>query len=193
MNSGAGTVPAGCIQSGLPGVYLIPLAEYADSRGSFSPAWVRSALDTSGLDTHVEQINLARNSESGTLRGLHFQIHPHSETKIIQVLEGAIFDVLVDLRRGSPTFGLRFSVRPDDSTRTALLVPTGMAHGYQTLAPDTTVLYTVSAPYAPSHQGGVRWNDPQLGIDSLLEPTWISERDRRLPLFSELTDYPGIT
>ena len=193
MNRSAPTMPAGCVEAGLPGVYLMPLAEYADSRGSFSPAWVRSALESAGLDTRVEQINLARNAESGTLRGLHFQIGPYAETKIIQVLEGAIFDVLVDLRRASPTFGHRLSVRLDASNRTALYVPKGLAHGYQTLAPDTTVLYTVSAPYAPSHQGGVRWNDPQLGIEWPLEPTWISDRDRGLPLFSELPDYPGTT
>ena len=193
MNGAAGIVPAGGVEAGLPGVYLIPLAEYADSRGSFSPAWVRSALDTAGLDTCVEQINVARNAEIGTLRGLHFQAGAYSETKIIQVLDGAIFDVLVDLRRESPTFGQRFSVRLDAATRTALYVPKGMAHGYQTLAPDTTVLYTVSSPYAPSHQGGVKWNDAQLGIEWPLEPTWISDRDKSLPLFSELTDYPGTT
>jgi dTDP-4-dehydrorhamnose 3,5-epimerase len=191
--NGAATKPAGGLEIGLQGVYLLPLAEYADSRGSFSPAWVRSTLEAAGLDTCVEQINVARNAEIGTLRGLHFQVGPCSETKIVQVLDGAIFDALVDLRRGSPTFGQRFCVRLDDATRTALYVPRGMAHGYQTLAPDTTVLYTVSSPYAPNQQGGVRWNDPQLGIEWPFEPSWISDRDKGLPFLSELTDYPGTT
>jgi len=172
----------------IPGVHCLELPNYADARGSFSPAWVYSDLVALGLDANLAQVNLATNPTAGTLRGLHFQRAPFGEVKIVQVLSGAIFDVVVDLRADAPTFGTTFGLRLDAASRLALYLPVGTAHGYQTLVPDTTVLYSVSAPFAPDHQAGILWSDPALGISWPLEPTLISERDRALPLLKDALD-----
>ena len=175
----------------IPGVRRLKLNAYADPRGVFSPAWVRADLLAAGLDAEVAQINLVTNPAAGTLRGLHFQAAPHSEVKILQVLSGAIFDVVVDLRQESPSFQAAIGVFLDAENREALYLPKGVAHGYQTLLPDTTVLYMVSSPYAPAHQGGVRWDDSALAIPWPLQPTLMSERDMGLPLLFQIDSYPG--
>ncbi|HEX5008349.1 MAG TPA: dTDP-4-dehydrorhamnose 3,5-epimerase family protein [Hyphomonadaceae bacterium] len=173
---------------GIPGAHCLVLPSYADPRGSFSPAWIRSALLAHGLDGEIAQVNLATNPAAGTLRGLHFQKAPFAEVKIVQVISGAIFDVVVDLRRDSPTFRTAFGLRLDAATRKALYLPKGTAHGYQTLVPDTTVLYTVSSAYAPDHQGGILWNDPGLAIPWPMTPTLMSERDLALPLLQDILE-----
>jgi dTDP-4-dehydrorhamnose 3,5-epimerase len=139
----------------------------------------------------LAQINLVSNPTPGTLRGLHFQCRPHSEVKIIQVVSGAVFDVVVDLRQDSPTFKRAIWFRLDASAGEALYLPKGVAHGYQTLEPDTLVLYSVSSAYAPGSQGGVLWSDPTLGVPWPLKPSLISERDMALPLLREVTELPG--
>ena len=179
------------IETGMPGLYRLKLDSYSDSRGSFSPAWVQADLAAEGLDANIVQINLARNPVTGTLRGLHFQVAPWSEVKIVQVVTGAMFDVVVDLRRESPTFKQVREFRLDSDTREALYIPKGLAHGYQTLATETTVLYTVSTVYAPDHQGGIQWNDPALSIQWPLEPTFLSDKDRDLPRLGDLQLFPG--
>lgn len=174
----------------LPGVFRISLPNHRDLRGCFSPAWVREDLLAQGLEADLAQINLATNPTVGTLRGLHFQAAPFAEVKIVQVLAGAIFDAVVDMRPASPTRGRAIWVRLDAETREALYLPVGVAHGYQTLMPDTTVLYTVSAPYAPDHQRGVHWSDPEIAIPWPLAPTLISEKDRALPFLRDLVELP---
>jgi dTDP-4-dehydrorhamnose 3,5-epimerase len=174
----------------IPGVVRIPLPDYRDSRGSFSPVFVRQDLLARGLEADIAQVNLATNPVAGTLRGLHFQAAPFTEVKIVQVVAGAIFDVVVDLRRGSPAFGRAMWVRLESEQREALYLPRGVAHGYQTLAPHTTVLYTVSAPYAASHTRGVLFSDPALDIPWPLRPSIVSERDLALPALNRLEEYP---
>jgi dTDP-4-dehydrorhamnose 3,5-epimerase len=178
-------------ETGMPGVYRLTLADYVDSRGTFSPAWVGADLAAADLDASIAQVNFVRNPIAGTLRGLHFQTMPWSEVKIVQVLSGAIFDVVVDLRAESSTFKQALAFRLDAHTREALYLPKGLAHGYQTLVPDTAVLYTVSAPYSPDHQGGIRWDDPELSIQWPLEPTLLSDKDRDLPWLAAVQCYPG--
>jgi dTDP-4-dehydrorhamnose 3,5-epimerase len=174
----------------VPGIHRLLLPDYRDERGSFSPAWIRDDLLGRGLDVEVAQINLATNPVRGTLRGLHFQTAPFTEVKIIQVLSGALFDVIVDLRPASPAFGRSMWVRLDAEHREALYLPKGVAHGYQTLEPDTMLLYTVSSAYAPQHQGGVLWSDPALAIPWPLTPAFISGRDRDLPLMQDVRELP---
>ncbi len=177
-------------RTALPGVFRISLPNYRDGRGSFSPAWVREDFLAEGLDSELAQINLATNPTAGTLRGLHFQAAPFAEVKVVQVLSGAIFDVVVDLRPASPTFQRTIYVRLDAQTREALYLPKGVAHGYQTLLPDTTVLYTVSTRYAPDHERGVSWRDPALAIPWPLVPSVMSGRDLALPFLRELNELP---
>jgi dTDP-4-dehydrorhamnose 3,5-epimerase len=177
----------------IPGAYLLGLPSFPDERGAFSPAWIKSDLEAHGLCSEVAQVNLATNPVAGTLRGLHFQLEPFSEVKIVQVISGAIFDVVVDLRPESPTFQKAEGVRLDATNRTALYLPRGTAHGYQTLLPDSTVLYTVSAPFAPDCQAGILWSDPTLGIPWPQTPTLISPRDLKLPLMVDEGAGPGIS
>jgi dTDP-4-dehydrorhamnose 3,5-epimerase len=125
---------------------------------------------------------MASNHRRGTVRGMHYQSAPHQEVKVVRVVRGAIFDVAVDLRPGSPTFRQWVGVELSAANRRVLYVPTGLAHGYQTLEDDTDVLYFVSAPYVPALQQGVRWNDPAIGIDwPLGTPTIIHPRDAAYP------------
>lgn len=172
------------------GVYRLQLPSHRDARGVFSPVWVRADLRKLGLDTDLAQVNMATNPMAGTLRGLHYQLPPFTEVKIVQVITGAIFDVVVDLRPSSPTFRRAMGLRLDAHSRSALYLPKGMAHGYLTLAPDTTVLYTVSAAFSPEHQRGVHWSDKSLAIAWPMAPTLVSPRDQELPFLHDVTEFP---
>jgi len=174
----------------LKGVYRLQLPSHRDASGVFSPVWARADLRKLGLDTDLAQVNMANNPRAGTLRGLHYQLPPFSEVKIVQVITGAIFDVVVDLRPSSPTFRRAMGLRLDAHSRSALYLPKGMAHGYQTLVPDTTVLYTVSAAFSPAHLRGVHWSDKSLEIAWPLTPTFVSPRDQELPFLQDVTEFP---
>jgi dTDP-4-dehydrorhamnose 3,5-epimerase len=168
----------------VPGAWLVDADVFADERGSFARAWVPDEFADRGLETAIAQASLTENRRRGTLRGLHFQASPFAEAKIVRVVRGAIFDVGVDLRPGSPTFCQWVGVELTASNRRCLYLPPGFAHGYQTLADDTDVFYFVSAPYTPSHQRGARWNDPAFGIEWPIDPpTVMHERDGAYPDF----------
>ncbi len=126
----------------------------------------------------------------GTLRGLHFQVPPYAQHKLVRVVHGAILDVAVDLRRGSPTFGKHVTAEISADAWNQIFVPIGFAHGYCTLVPNTQIIYKVSCRYAPDHERGWLWNDPALDIDwpDSADEAAISDRDRQMPLLSELTD-----
>jgi dTDP-4-dehydrorhamnose 3,5-epimerase len=177
--------------AGIAGAYRLTIPYHPDARGSFSTLWVRRALEGAGLDSNLAQVNVGRNREAGTLRGLHFQVAPFSETKIVYVIHGEVFDVIVDLRPESPTYLTAVTVHLTADVPTALYIPKGLAHGYQTLVPDTTVLYSVSSAYQADAQGGIRWDDESLNIAWPLPPTAISDRDRALPSLRELTNFHG--
>lgn len=165
----------------IEGVVIVELEPRRDDRGSFARAFCAEEFEQQGLDSHVEQANLSTNLEAGTLRGLHYQLPPSAETKLVRCVRGALFDVAVDVRPDSRTFGHWFGLELTEENGTALLVPEGCAHGFQTLVPATTALYQVSAAYAPSLERGINHSDPALDIRWPLEVRNLSSRDRELP------------
>lgn len=170
----------------IPDVLLITPHRHADERGFFSEVFQRAALQKVGVVDEWIQDNQAYSAQAGVLRGLHWQAPPFAQAKLVRVLRGAVFDVAVDLRRRSPSFGRHVALELSAQNWRQLYVPSGFAHGYCTLQPDTEVLYKVSAPYAPAHEGGLLWCDPTLAIPWPMQPTQLSARDRRWPTLSEL-------
>jgi dTDP-4-dehydrorhamnose 3,5-epimerase len=166
----------------LAGVYAVELEPHADERGFFARALSVDEFQAHGLDGRVSQISLSRNVSAGVLRGMHLQRPPHEETKLVRCVRGAVYDVVVDLRRGSPTHGEWVAIELDERSGRAAYVPQGCAHGFQTLEPDSDVLYVISVPHAPDFASGVRWDDPAFGIEwPYLPSRLISERDRSWP------------
>lgn len=175
----------------LPEVRVLRPVKHGDERGFFSETYNRRAAFEAGIDIDFVQENHAFSAEKGTVRGLHFQTPPFAQAKLVRVVRGAILDVAVDLRVGSPTFGRHVSAVISAKDWNQILVPTGFAHGLVTLEPDTEVLYKVSSYYSPEHDKGVLWNDPDLGIDWGLGPheAVLSEKDRRQPRLKDLPEY----
>jgi dTDP-4-dehydrorhamnose 3,5-epimerase len=171
----------------LPDVLLITPKRFGDVRGWFSETWSRKAMLAAGVDTDFVQDNQALNAKKGTLRGLHFQKAPHAQGKLVRVLQGAIFDVAVDVRPGSPTFGKWAGATLTAEAGEQLWVPRGFAHGYCTLTDDTMLFYKVDGLYAPETEGGLAWHDPDLGIAWPLdgEPV-LSDKDKTLPRLKDL-------
>jgi dTDP-4-dehydrorhamnose 3,5-epimerase len=161
----------------LAGAYLVDLEEYRDDRGSFARLYCRREFEEQGLDGTVVQCNLSTNHLAGTVRGMHYQIAPAAETKFVRCTRGEIYDVIIDLRPGSPSFGEHYGVELDARKRTALYVPQMFAHGYQTLVDDSEVTYLVSAFHAPRAERGVRYDDPAFGIRWPLAVTMVSQKD----------------
>jgi dTDP-4-dehydrorhamnose 3,5-epimerase len=163
------------------GAYVVDVEPHSDERGSLSRAFSVEEFTEHGLDPTIVQMNLNHSHRAGTLRGLHFQRPPHSETKFVRCVRGAVFDVAADLRPASPSYGSWVGVELTADNRRALLVPAGCAHGFQTLVDDTELLYSVSSGYAPDHEGGVHHADPFFEIEWPLEVTSLSEKDRAWP------------
>jgi dTDP-4-dehydrorhamnose 3,5-epimerase len=169
----------------LKGTYLITPSPIRDERGYFMRYWDRGLAEEHGLTTAWVQENESFNHRRGTLRGLHFQTPPHTETKLVRVSAGAVLDVFVDLRKDSETYGQWDSVELSSDNCRLVYIPKGFAHGYCTLTDNAVVLYKVDEHYAPDFQGGLRWDDPVLGVrwpslDPLLSP-----RDAALPAFDK--------
>jgi dTDP-4-dehydrorhamnose 3,5-epimerase len=168
----------------LDGALLIELEPHRDERGSFARLWDGALFSERGLEPGLAQVSVSSNPKTGTLRGLHFQLPPYEEAKLVRCIAGAIFDVIVDLRAGSPGYGRWEGFELTRSNGRQLYVPKGFAHGFQTLADDSEVLYFISTPYAPTAAAGLRWDDPTLGIGWPVPPRVISERDRTWPSFA---------
>lgn len=166
----------------IPGAYRIELAPIADERGSFTRTFCRRTWEERGLNAHVAQCNVTTNRRRGTVRGLHYQAEPHAEAKLIRVVRGRVFDVIVDLRPGSPTRLRWVAVTLTAGDHSLLYVPEGCAHGYQTLEEETELFYQMSAAYHPEAARGLRPEDPALAIPWPLPVSGISERDRSFPL-----------
>jgi dTDP-4-dehydrorhamnose 3,5-epimerase len=166
----------------LTGAWIIDADTRGDDRGVFAEIWVAKEFERRQLDTRLAQCNLAWNRERGTLRGMHFQVAPHQQVKIVRCTRGALLDVIVDLRPDSPTYRRWDSVELTADNRRMMYVPGGFAHGYLTLADGTEAYYHASMPYAPAHESGVRWDDPAFGIEWPFEPIVISEKDQRWAL-----------
>ena len=184
-------------QLAIPEVRLIKPPKFADSRGFFSETYNKQRFAEAGIDVDFVQDNHSLSAYKGTLRGLHFQSPPFTQCKLVRVLKGAIFDIALDIREGSPTYGRHVSVIISAEAWNQILIPVGFAHGFCTLEADTEVLYKVDNLYSPDHDLGLNWNDPELGIEwpvSAAEAV-LSEKDRHHPNLRDLStifDYNAV-
>lgn len=177
----------------IPGVVLVDIERHQDERGFFARTWCQSEFAAAGLAAVSSQCSVSWNEHRYTLRGMHWQAEPYGENKLVRCGRGAILDVVVDIRRESPTYLQHLAVRLDEDNRRALQVPRGVAHGFLTLSPATEVLYQMDTAYVPEASRGARWDDPAFAIPWPVTPAVISERDRTYPDFvSETTSY-GVT
>jgi len=166
----------------LEGAYVVEPQLREDERGFFARAWCEREFSERNLASRMVQANISGSRKRGTLRGLHYQTAPHEEAKLVRCTRGAIYDVIVDLRSGSPSRAQWFGVELTADNRRMLYVPEGFAHGYQTLADDTEVTYQVSAFYAPDVERGLRWNDSAFGIEwPITDNVTLSEKDKAWP------------
>jgi dTDP-4-dehydrorhamnose 3,5-epimerase len=163
------------------GCMVIRPEPFEDHRGYFARVWDRDEARVHGMVTDIAQINLSGSLRAGTLRGLHWQVAPHDGAKVVRCVSGAAFDVCLDVRDGSPTFGRWFGVELSPQDRRAVYVPPGCAHGYQTLVDDTEVLYTSSSIHDAPSERGVRWDDPAFGVEWPISRPLLSDKDRAWP------------
>jgi len=178
-------------ETALADVKLIQPVRHGDHRGFFSETWNRARLAEAGLDLDFVQDNHVLNGRAGTLRGLHLQTAPNPQGKLVRCLRGAILDVAVDVRRGSPWFGRHVAVELSGENWSQLWIPEGFAHGYCTLTDGAEVIYKVTGPYDPTAERGIRFDDSEIGIDWPVKPDQVilSDKDRDLPL---LRDFEGV-
>ncbi len=167
----------------LDGAYVIELDKLGDDRGFFARAFCVNEFAEAGLVQNFVQVNNSLSAHRGTLRGMHYQLAPHAETKIVRCIRGALWDAIIDLRDDSPTFGEHFAIELSAENRRMLYVPKGFAHGFVTLEDDTEAFYFVDEFYAPEAERGIRWNDPKFDIPWPIEPVEISDKDRNHPDF----------
>ena len=162
----------------LAGAYVIELEKREDERGFFARAFCENEFRAHGLSADVVQVNNSLSRRKGTVRGMHYQLAPKAETKVVRCLRGALFDIILDIRKGSPTFGKSFGAEISADNRKAMYVPKGFAHGFITLQDDTEAMYFVDEFYAPTHERCIRWNDPRFAIAWPAPMTVISDKDR---------------
>lgn len=167
----------------LKGAYIIDVKRIEDERGFFGRSFCRKEFEEHGLNVNVVQSNVSYNKQKGTLRGLHMQMAPYAETKLVRCTRGAVYDVIVDLRADSETFKQWIAVELSADNYRMLYVPEGFAHGFLTLQDDTDVTYQVTQYYTPQAEHGYRWNDPTFDIKWPMEPLVISIKDQSHPLF----------
>lgn len=168
-------------KTSLEGAYLIELEKRGDERGFFARYFCQNEFADAALETNFPQINTSLTEKSGTLRGLHYQLPPAAEVKVVRAIRGALYDVIVDLRPQSPTYLKSFGAELNDENRLMMYVPRGFAHAFLTLRDNTEALYLVSAFYSPENERGIRWNDPAIKLDLPVAPVEISEKDRNWP------------
>ena len=174
------------VETELKGAFIIELERREDNRGFFARAFCQKEFDAHGLKPMIAQANVASNHLKGTLRGMHFQFPPAAETKLVRCTRGAILDIIVDLRPESPTFMRHIAVELNADNQRALYVPERFAHGYQTLCDTTDTSYQVGEFYTPGCEGGLRYDDPRLGLTWPLPVAVISDKDRVWPMLSEI-------
>jgi len=169
------------IQTGIPGALVIEPELLVDERGFFTRSFCRQEFLDHGLETEVVQCNNSMNRRKGTLRGMHYQVAPRAEAKLVRCIQGRMWDVAVDLREDSPAYCRWFGVHLNAENRKMLYVPAGCAHGFVTLEDATEVFYQMFEEYSPEHARGVRWNDPCFGIEWPVSDPVLSGRDRNYP------------
>ncbi|HEY9080124.1 dTDP-4-dehydrorhamnose 3,5-epimerase [Magnetovibrio sp.] len=171
----------------IEGAALIEIEPIHDERGFFARSFCRQAFADAGLTLNIVQSNLSYNAQKGTLRGMHYQAQPNPDPKLVSCIQGAIFDVVVDIREGSKTFCQWFGIELTADNHKALFVPPGCAHGFITLCDDALVQYQMGETFVPGLARGVRWNDPAFGVEWPLPPSIISDRDATFPDFRDDT------
>jgi dTDP-4-dehydrorhamnose 3,5-epimerase len=172
-------------ETALRGACIIELEPHTDDRGQFVRTCCREEFACHGIDVEFAQSSVSINPERGTMRGLHWQAAPHAEAKLVRCVRGAIYDVIVDIEPGSPTFGNWIAMTLTPQSQFMLYVPKGFAHGFQTLVDETEVNYLLSSPYVAAAGRGIRYDDPALAISWPLPVSRISDRDRSLPLLDK--------
>ena len=171
------------VPTAIPDVKVLVPKKHGDHRGFFSEIYSRQAFEAAGIRADFVQDNHSLSAEAGVLRGLHFQIPPMAQDKLVRVVHGSILDVAVDIRRSSPTFGRHVAEVISAANWKQIFIPAGFAHGFRTLEPNTEVIYKVTNFYSPEHDRGILWNDPAVGIDWGIADAQaiLSERDRKHP------------
>jgi len=175
------------METEIPGVWVIEPKVFNDARGYFMEAFKQSEFEK-----HIGKVAFVQDNEScsskGVLRGLHYQLDPYSQSKLVRVIKGEVLDVAVDIRVGSPTYGKYVAVRLTEENKRQLFIPQGFAHGFKVLSDEAVFTYKVDNPYAPAHEGGIRFDDPAIGVDWEITDTEeivLSEKDKTAPLLSE--------
>lgn len=169
----------------LPGVYIVEPQVFGDHRGFFMESWSQRAFEEAGLHYNFVQDNHSSSTVKGTLRGIHFQRGDKSQAKLVRCARGAVLDVAVDLRISSPTYKQWVGVELSEENKKQLLIPRGFGHGFLTLTDEVEFLYKADNPYAPEADGGIRWNDPELGVNWGVEAPILSEKDSRSPYLKD--------
>jgi dTDP-4-dehydrorhamnose 3,5-epimerase len=173
------------IETKLQGVLVVEADVFGDNRGFFTESYNKQRFHEAGITHDFIQDNHSYSAEAGTLRGLHYQLSPKGQTKLVRAIAGAIYDVVVDIRKDSPTYGQWVGVILSESNKRQILVPKGFAHGFCTLTPHTQVLYKVDEYYSRDHDRGILWSDPDLGIDWPSTNVILSEKDKVHPVLKD--------
>lgn len=176
------------VETKLPGVYIIEPTVFEDHRGFFMESYNQKDMEELGINIDFVQDNHSLSVSPHVLRGLHFQLNPKAQTKLVRCLKGAIYDVVVDIRKNSPTFLRWIGVILSEYNKKQILVPKGFAHGIVTLAPNTEVLYKVDEYYSPEYDRSIRWDDPDIGIEWPVSNPILSEKDGNAPYLKEIID-----
>ena len=174
-------------ETSIPGAYLVEPEHIADERGFFARTWCQHEFEIHGLNPRLVQCSTSFNAKPGTLRGLHYQAPPHMEAKLVRCTRGALFDVIVDLREDSPAYGEWVGIEMSPENGRMVYIPEGVAHGFQTLVPETEIFYQISTYYAPDSAAGIAWDDPDLAIDwPPVTERIISRADADRPRFADV-------
>ena len=169
----------------LKGVFLIEPQVFGDARGWFMETWSKAKLEAAGLNLDFVQDNQSYSATKGTLRGLHYQLNPMAQAKLVRCTRGSLLDVAVDIRKNSPQYAQWVSVILSAENKKQLLIPRGFAHGFLTLTDDVEIQYKADQLYAPQLEGNIRWDDPQIKIDWPFEPTILADKDKNAPTLKE--------
>ena len=176
------------IETALAGVHILEPQVFGDARGWFMESWSKKKMEDAGIFVDFVQDNHSFSAQKGTLRGLHYQLNPMAQAKLLRVSRGAIFDVAVDIRRGSPTYAKWVGVELTAENYRQLFIPRGFAHGFITLTDDVEVQYKADNLYAPDCDGNIRWDDPEIGVKWPIPPVVLSEKDAAAPLLAARTE-----
>lgn len=175
-------------ETDLRGVFVLTPKVFGDARGWFMESWSKRVFEDAGIHVDFVQDNQSFSAQKGTLRGLHYQLNPMCQAKLVRCTRGELFDVAVDIRRGSPQYGRWMGARLSAENKRQLFIPRGFAHGFITLTDDVEIQYKADNYYAPECDGGIRWDDPTIGVEWPIKPVILSEKDAAAPMLSERTD-----